>query len=63
MSGINRRRSCGPVNAVFPRVGECQLWGAGGGRWEGGILIEAGRGGGDRRFADKKPGKGITFEM
>jgi hypothetical protein len=45
----------GPVKDLCPSIGECQgqEW-----EWEG-----WGIGGGDRRFLEGKPGKGITFEM
>jgi hypothetical protein len=47
------------VNALSPSVMECQDREAGVGGWVG----EQGKGGGDRRFSEGKPGKGITFEM
>jgi hypothetical protein len=57
-------KALGPVKALFPSVGQCQV------RWEwlggrGSILIEAGGvgEGWGRVVPEGKLGKGITFEM
>jgi hypothetical protein len=50
----------GPVTARCPSIGECQGSEVGVGGW-GSTVIEGKRW--DRRFAEEKPGKGITFEM
>jgi hypothetical protein len=50
----------GSVKALCPSVGECQ------GQAAGVVgLVSRGRGEGieDREFLERKPGKGITFEM
>jgi hypothetical protein len=46
----------GPVKVLCPSIGECQ-----GQEWEW-VGLGA-RGGGNSRFLEGKPGKGITFEM
>jgi hypothetical protein len=46
----------------MPSVGECQGSEVGVCEWVS-TLMEAGEVGGDRRFGEGKPGRGITFEM
>jgi hypothetical protein len=48
----------GPVKVLYPSIGECQDQEAGVGE-----LGSRGRLGGDRRFSERKLGKGRTFEM
>jgi hypothetical protein len=57
-----RGEALGPVKARCLSIGECQGGEERVGGW-GSTLIEAGGGGWDRGFAERKPGKGITFEM
>ena len=47
----------GPVKALCPSIGECQVQ-----EWEW-VDWRAGVGGEDRGFLEGKLGKGITFEM
>jgi hypothetical protein len=49
------KEALGPVKAQCPSVGECQGQEAG----VGGLMSR----GGGRGFSERKPGKGITFEM
>jgi len=59
-----RGEALGPTKAGPSNVGEC--WGKWRKEWVigwGNTLIEEGGGGWDRGFMNRKPGKGITFEM
>jgi len=66
--GTNGGEALGPVKVEHPpapSVGKCQGGKEGRGGWlrRGNTLIEEGVEGKDRGLIDRKPGKGITFEM
>jgi len=62
--GTNGGEILGPAKAEpHPSVEECQGREAGWGGWlgRGSTTVKEGRGGWDRGFMDRKPGKGIAF--